>query len=265
MLTVDYDRLNLRAGEMVLDLGAGFGRHAFESLRRGATVVACDLAWDELISVANTAVAMDEVGEIPTGATLSVANGDATKLPFADDSFDRIIASEVMEHIPDDSAALVELTRVIRPGGIIAITVPASLPEKICWKLSDEYYAPKSVGGHVRIYSGDELPDKMRGTGLDPIDDHRAHALHSPYWWIRCAVGPHRDIDDHPLTKAYHKLLVWDIAKAPALTRVSERLLNPVLGKSIIHYGQKPGRVPVPLTPESPESSATSEPEHVPA
>ncbi len=265
MLTVDYERLQLRAGELVLDLGAGFGRHAFESLRRGATVVACDLAWDELISVANTAVAMDEVGDIPTGATLSVANGDATKLPFADNSFDRIIASEVMEHIPDDHAALVELTRVLKPGGIIAITVPASLPEKICWKLSDEYYAPKSVGGHVRIYSGEELPNKMSSVGLNPVDDHRAHALHSPYWWLRCAVGPHRDIDDHPLTKAYHKLLVWDIAKAPALTRVSERVLNPVLGKSIIHYAKKPGRIPVPLSTDTTHDLQETEPEHASA
>ncbi len=261
MLTVDYEKLQLQAGEIVLDLGAGFGRHAFESLRRGATVVACDLAWDELISVGNTAIAMAEAGEIPTGATLSTANGDATKLPFADNSFDRIIASEVMEHIPDDDAALVELTRILKPGGIMAITVPASFPEKICWKLSDEYYAPKSVGGHVRIYTADELVAKIEGVGLTPVDVHRAHALHSPYWWIRCAVGPHRDIDDHPLTKAYHKLLVWDIAKAPAATRIADRVLNPVLGKSIIHYAQKPGRIPVPLEPTSTEK----EPAHVPA
>ncbi len=44
----------------------------------------------------------------------------------------------------------------------------------------------------------------------------------------------------HPLVKAYHRLLVWDIAKAPALTRTTERLLNPVLGKSLVVYSRKP-------------------------
>ncbi len=265
MLTVEYDRLQLRAGEIVLDLGAGFGRHAFESLRRGATVVACDLAWDELVAVGNTAIAMYEAGETPTGATLSTTNGDATRLPFADNSFDRIIASEVMEHIPDDGAAMAELTRVLKPGGIMAVTVPAYFPEKICWKLSDEYYAPKSEGGHVRIYTAEEMRKKMSDAGLKPIDSHHAHALHSPYWWIRCAVGPHRDIDENPLTKAYHRLLVWDISKAPFVTRFSEKVLNPVLGKSIIHYAKKPGRVPVPLEPTPTDTNDGKERSHVAA
>ena len=54
MLTVDYDRLGLEPGELVLDLGCGFGRHAYECLRRGARVVACDMAIPELHEVRNT-------------------------------------------------------------------------------------------------------------------------------------------------------------------------------------------------------------------
>ena len=40
--------------------------------------------------------------------------------------------------------------------------------------------------------------------------------------------------------RAYHKLLVWDIMRAPRLTRVSERVLNPFLGKSLVVYLEKP-------------------------
>lgn len=63
-------------------------------------------------------------------------------------------------------------------------------------------------------------------------------ALHSPYWWLKCAVGPTND--QNPLVKAYHQLLVWDITKAPRTTRWTEKLLNPVLGKSLVVYATKP-------------------------
>ena len=79
----------------------------------------------------------------------------------------------------------------------------------MCWALSDEYHAPKAVGGHVRIYTENELRSKMRGAGLHDGAAHHAHALHSPYWWLKCAVGTTND--DFPLVKLYHRLLVWDI------------------------------------------------------
>jgi hypothetical protein len=64
------------------------------------------------------------------------------------------------------------------------------------------------------------------------------HGLHSPYWWLKCAVGV--DNDSHPLVKAYHRLLVWDIVERPLSTRLAERLLDPVIGKSVVLYLEKP-------------------------
>jgi SAM-dependent methyltransferase len=238
MLTVDYDRLGLRAGELMLDLGCGFGRHAFEGFRRGARVVACDMAVPELQQVRALFEAMVLEGEAPPDGMAVTANGDATRLPFPDAAFDRVVASEVMEHIPDDDAALGELVRVLRPGGVLAVTIPAWLPEKICWALSDEYHAPKAVGGHVRIYTEARMRSKMRAAGLAPTGSHQAHALHSPYWWLKCAVGPNNN--EFPLVKLYNRLLVWDIEKQPPVTRITERLLNPVLGKSLVVYATKP-------------------------
>jgi SAM-dependent methyltransferase len=240
MLTADYDRLGLRAGDRLLDLGCGFGRHAFEALRRGARVVACDMAVPELIETRAVFEAMQSDGEAPPGMLATAVNGDATRLPFADASFDRIIASEVMEHVPDDLAALDELTRVLRPGGTMAVTIPSWFPEKVCWAISDEYHAPFVEGGHVRIYTEGEMRRKMQGAGLAPVGAHMAHALHSPYWWLRCAVGPTNDTN--PLVRAYTRLLEWDIVAAPAATRVTERILNPVLGKSLVVYATKPVR-----------------------
>lgn len=239
MLTVDYDRLGLRPGMWVLDLGAGFGRHAFETARRGGRVVAADLACDELIATRNTFAAMHEAGEISDASSAVVARVDGRRLPFADGSFDRIIASEVLEHVPEDLDVMAELFRVLAPGGRLAVTVPAALPEQICWWLNEAYHAPISTGGHVRIYHQPELRAKLSSVGFAPGDSHRAHALHSPYWWLKCAVG--LDNDDNPLVKAYLRLLTWDITDAPRLTRGADRLLNPILGKSLVIYADKPG------------------------
>ena len=254
MLTVDYDRLDLRPGMRVLDLGAGFGRHAFETARRGADVVAVDLARDELVATKDTFAAMSLAGELADVRT-TVTQADGRALPFADASFDRIIASEVLEHVADDLGVMTELHRVLAPGGRLAATVPSTIPEQVCWWLSDEYHAPKSPGGHVRIYTMPELETKLASVGLVPIDHHRAHALHSPYWWLKCAVGI--DDDDHPAVRAYLKFLTWDITDGPWLTRTADRLLNPILGKSSVVYADRPV-APAEAADRPPERAAAS-------
>ncbi|MDG2024120.1 MAG: class I SAM-dependent methyltransferase [Actinomycetota bacterium] len=238
MLTVDYDRLGAKQGDLVLDMGCGAGRHAFETVRRGCRIVALDQSLEELVDVRNTFAAMIEAGELHDHVQGQPVSADALELPFADETFDRIICSEVLEHIPDDQTAIRELARVLRPGGSIAVTVPAWVAEKICWKLNDEYYAPKAVGGHVRIYRRSQLRSKIREVGLLPCGWDRAHALHSPYWWLKCAVGPSND--KHRLVRAYHRMLVWDIVQNPWITRTVDRLLNPIIGKSIVLYAIKP-------------------------
>ncbi len=225
----------MTGGTRVLDLGCGAGRHAFEALRRGAHVTALDSGAGELADVTAMFAAMSEAGEAPPGATGRAVRGDATAMPFADGTFDRVIAAEVLEHIPGDQQAMNEIARVLAPGGIAAVTVPAWLPERICWALSDDYH--NVPGGHVRIYTRPELEAKLTRAGLAVGAHHHAHGLHSPYWWLKCAVGVHDD--DHPLARAYHRLLVWDIMKRPAATRLTERALNPLIGKSLVVYAEK--------------------------
>lgn len=236
MLTVDFDRLGVAPGDRVLDMGCGAGRHAFELYRLGTDVIAFDQDADELAAVSDLFAAMRAAHDVPSGAEADVKEGDALQLPFADGEFDRIVAAEVLEHIPDDQTAIAELVRVLRPGGTLAVTVPRWLPEKICWALSDAYHEVE--GGHVRIYTGRELVAKVEASGLRLTGREHAHALHSPYWWLKCAVGV--DDSDHVLPKTYHRLLVWDIVKRPWLTRVAEQRLNPLIGKSLVCYFMKP-------------------------
>lgn len=236
MLTVDFDRVGIRPGIRVIDVGCGAGRHAFEAYRRGADVVAFDQNAADLADVETMFRAMAEAGEVPPGGTAAAVRGDALALPYDDNEFDVVIASEILEHIPADDTVIAELVRVLKPGGQLVVTVPRRFPERVCWALSDEYHA--NEGGHIRIYKADELRDKITGRGMRFIHRTHVHALHSPYWWIKCAVGVRND--NHPLVRAYHRMLVWDMMSRPLLTRALEKALDPLLGKSVALYFAKP-------------------------
>jgi SAM-dependent methyltransferase len=237
MLTVRFERLGLRPGDRVLDMGAGGGRHAFEALRRGAVVTALDADAAPLkdVSAMMAAIGLEEPAVRRRGGTGAVVVGDALRLPFDSDAFDRVIAAEVLEHIPDDRAAITELARVLRPGGSLAVTVPRWWPELLTWALSDDYHT--TPGGHVRIYRRGVLAERLGVAGLQPYASHHAHALHSPYWWLRAVVGV--SDETHPWVRAYHRMLVWDITAHTPVTRVPERMLNPLLGKSLVVYLRK--------------------------
>jgi SAM-dependent methyltransferase len=235
VLTVDFDRIGIRRGDRVLDLGCGAGRHAFEAFRRGAHVVAVDLDERSLEDVAVLAAAMELEEQVPDGTTFETIRADALDLPFDDATFDHVIASEILEHIPDDVGAMKELVRVLKPGANAAVTVPRYWPEALCWALSREYHS--NEGGHVRIYRAPELTRRLRAVGLKPRGFDYAHALHSPYWWLKCAVGVRRE--RALLPRAYHRFLVWDLKTNAAPTRLLERSLNPFMGKSLVVYAAR--------------------------
>jgi SAM-dependent methyltransferase len=207
-------------------------------MKRGATVTALDADAGEVKDVAAMMAAIgaeDPDVRHNDGAGMTIV-GDARRLPFSPGVFDRVIAAEVLEHILEDRLVIGELARVMRPGGTIAVTVPRWWPELLTWALSDEYHSVP--GGHIRIYRGKGLVARLAAAGLQCYASHHAHSLHSPYWWLRAAVGVRNDA--HWLVRAYHRVLVWDIASGTPLTRVPDALLNPVLGKSLVVYARKP-------------------------
>jgi SAM-dependent methyltransferase len=235
MLTLEYDRLGVSAGDLVLDLGAGFGRHSYEVLRRGGRVVAADLSDTALKDVLAMFRALAGEPDFPATAGGGVACSDALALPFADETFDHVIASEVLEHIPLDTQAMCEIARVTRPGGTVAVTVPRAGQEVVCWGLSGEYH--NTPGGHVRIYRERQIVGRLRDAGLHRYGTGHAHALHTPYWWLRCLVGPSNE--DNRAVQLYKRFLEWDITTAKPVVRRLERTLDPVLGKSLVVYARK--------------------------
>lgn len=238
MLTIRVDQLGLRPGMKVLDLGCGEGRHlrALQTMP-GLETFGLDLGEEEVQrtskSLAEFATYPAEAGGAsPDAGPYLILRGSGYELPFADGELDCVIISEVLEHLHEDDRALDEIHRVLKPGGILAASVPREGPEAVCWALSKEYQ--NTPGGHVRIYRRKAFRAKLEGHGYQVTNSHFAHALHSPYWWLKCLVGPSNDAA-WPV-RLYHKLLVWDLMSRPALTRGLERLLDPLIGKSVVFY-----------------------------
>ena len=122
--------------------------------------------------------------------------------------------------------------RVLKPGGVLAVSVPRFIPELICWKLSSEY--SKTPGGHVRIFRQKNLKQLILKESVSYTSFHWAHALHSPYWWLKCIFWGREK--EHWLVTKYHQFLVWDLMQNPFLTRFLEAVLKPFIGKSLVMY-----------------------------
>lgn len=231
MLTVDPERLDLKPGMRVLDAGCGRGRHSHAlALSPGVLAVGVDL------SLEDARAARDSWADIAPRTPVAVAAADTARLPFPDGAFDRVVCSEVLEHLSDWRGALAELDRVLAPGGLMAVSVPRFWPEAVCWRLCADY--ANTPGGHVRIFRKTELAGALAARGLAIFHARHAHALHSLYWWLQCALWRRRETSR--VVAAWRRLLEWDIAARPRITRALEAALNPVMGKSLVLYARKP-------------------------
>ncbi len=232
MITVDFHELKLKPGSMVLDAGCGSGRH-LRALARlpGLKIMGVDRNQNDV----NEAV--KALREMPDALSddYCVQCADITRLPFADESFDCVICSEVLEHIPEHEAALQELVRVLKPKGALVVSVPRYFSERICWLISSAYSSDE--GGHIRIYKKKKLQKMLTSRGLKCWKINYKHALHAPYWWLKCLVGIKNDANI--FVRLYHKFLVWDMFVKPKAVRILEEALNPLIGKSIVFYMRK--------------------------
>lgn len=229
MQTINFEKFKLQKGDRILDLGCGEGRHAITAyMLQQIDAVAVDLSFEDLKI---TQTRFNDFKTNDSEKSLSIIQANGMTLPFADHTFDKIICSEVLEHIPDYQSVLKEIKRVLKPNGQFAASVPRFFPEKVCWLLSDAYHA--NEGGHIRIFKEAELKKSIVSHGFSFQERHWAHALHSPYWWLKCLFWGN---DDAALVKLYHRFLVWDLMKKPLTTRVLDKLLNPLIGKSVVMY-----------------------------
>ncbi len=165
--------LDIKDGETILDAGAGEGFYSliFSELYPNSTIEAFDYD-PELVSMAKS-----WLKERPK---VMIRLADIVRLPYLDQTFDKIVCTEVLEHLPDDRMAMKELWRVLKPGGTLAITVPnRNYPllwdplNKIRELLRLGHFSGRHglLGGiwalnHFRLYSPLELKDLVEKSGF---------------------------------------------------------------------------------------------------
>lgn len=232
MNTVDFAQLDIKEGELILDAGCGVGRHSWDLVKGNHRVVSIDLDLEALTTNYNFMKYLDALGE--TRGTFYVLQGNVQALPFPNATFDRIICSEVLEHVDDYFEAMAELVRVLKPGGTIGVSVPTWITEVFYWRLDKNYSHP---GGHIRIFRSYEVRDLLEAFGLKILGSNRRHSLHSPYWFLRCLFG--LDRENALLPRAYNRFLCWVENHASPPFKLLEHLLNPIFGKSLVFYALK--------------------------
>jgi glycosyltransferase involved in cell wall biosynthesis/ubiquinone/menaquinone biosynthesis C-methylase UbiE len=161
------DHLDLHEGDSVLDCGCGMGVYMMMMSRlRDVNIVGVDgdvgrLEWAER-----------------EGVDARLSRVDIHKLPFADASFDKVLMTEVLEHLAEDRVAMREVFRVLKPGGVLALSVPhADYP--LLWdpiNKAIEALGLRSIrnagpitglwSNHWRLYRPAALRDVIEGAGF---------------------------------------------------------------------------------------------------
>ena len=233
MLTFNFKKYELNKEGSMLDVGCGEGRHIFGVMQEFPKMkcVGLDMDNDSLKKAEEGYEYFESISDV--GAEFM--KGSAYSLPFSDDTFDLIVCSEVLEHLHEYNNAVVEINRVLKPGGKFFASVPASWPEKVCWYLSKDYQ--NQPGGHLRIFNQRKLIREIEDCGFKFLSSEKFHSIHSPYWWLRCLLGVKKD--KVFAVRHYHKLLVAEMMNPNGLVATFGKLLDPIMGKSVVYYFDK--------------------------
>ncbi len=247
IVTIDFRRhFPLERGDLVLDLGSGNGRHTIEMCAWRVRVVSVDVDPEELRRARYYLETPAGVSPFDLDARKKHRRNnrgwadfivaDAQHLPFKDGIFDKVLCTEVLEHIPDDKQGIRELYRVAKPGAGVAVSVPRFWPERVFWWLSWEYW--HTPGGHVRMYRPGEMYRYLTAQGFDIQKMRYRHSFQAIYWFLRCAFG--KNNEGRLLPRTWMRFINWYHRARPKVVEQAEATLNLIAGKDMVHYGRKP-------------------------
>lgn len=228
--TIDFDVFEIEPGEIMLDLGCGTGRHSLCKKITGATIIPLDVDEESLNEIKYT---LGNSEQFHNGNKIHLLRGEALHLPFPDESIDKVVCSEVLEHIHEYENCLSETWRVLKPSGELAVSVPTRFSELIYDYFAEEYLGkPK---GHVHVFSKDKLISEIEKKGFEIWKTDTGHSLHFFYWFLRSIFGIEEE--NNLLPKAYHSFL--EKADGSPFWKSVEDSLNNLFPKSLIIYAQK--------------------------
>ena len=162
--------------------------------------------------------------------------GDITRLPFPDGQADLVLATDVIEHVDDDRAAIQEIARVLKPGGTVLVAVPAFA---LLWGLQDE------VAGHKRRYRKTEVKRMLSEAGLLVKRAYYFnYLLFVPILIARCLLRLMRselrsenEINSPVINRLLSAIFAFDVTTAP--------WIRPPFGVSALLLATKPSRQPL--------------------
>lgn len=163
------EELDLKDGDKVIDLGCGTGYYLFLLSNLPIKL--------KLTGFDNDKKAMGEAQALLVNKNINFILGDLHKMPFKDESLDKAVLSEVLEHVENDELVLKEVSRILKPGGILVISVPSInfsfFWDPINWIL--QYFFGTHIkggffsgiwSGHLRLYDLEDLKKKFQKTGF---------------------------------------------------------------------------------------------------
>lgn len=233
--SIDPALLDIGPHDRVIDLGCGTGRHVLELAKGPGVVHGADISRHDLRIGRYLLEIMRRRGEVRARVHWLQMAGE--QLPFADGAFDRVICTETLEHVDDDSVLARELVRVLKPGGILAVSVPDEFSEKIFWKLSKNYRT--HAGGHVRIYERERIVALLREAGLQPYAVRYRHSLETAYWLSHVAFWSDWG-KQGPITRVLRSVLDSQRTRSSRIVTMLDDIGNRILPKSIVVYSRKP-------------------------
>ncbi len=233
--SIDPALLDIGQHDRGIDLGCGTGRHVLELAKRPGIVHGADISRHDVRIGRYLLEIMRRRGEVRARVHWLQMAGE--QLPFADGAFDRVICTETLEHVDDDSVLARELVRVLKPGGILAVSVPDEFSEKIFWKLSKNYRT--HAGGHVRIYKRERIVALLREAGLSPYAVRYRHSLETAYWLSHVAFWSDWG-KQGPITRVFRSVLDSQRTRSSRIVTMIDDIGNRILPKSIVVYSRKP-------------------------
>lgn len=166
-LSMTKKMLRISKEDEVLELGCGSGRYLTRLVRECKKIVGVDIS-KTVIKIASSDTSKEKT------KTLEFVLTDIIKIPFRDESLDKVYCIDVLEHIPDDFNVMRETYRLLREGGEVLLYVPCRNPLSLGWiisKLTNQYpwYPGDKEAGHVHRYTTKDIKKIIRKSGFNII------------------------------------------------------------------------------------------------